>query len=77
MMKSQSTERVGAKVHEMIDLEVWKWRREEMLREAKQNRLAKALRNSRRQGGGGRVSTLLWELRRVAGRLRKLSRSIK
>ena len=59
----------------MFDLEVWKQRREEMVREVEQNRLAKALRDSRRRRGAGRVSALAWELKRIVGRLLKLLRN--
>ena len=60
----------------MMDFETWKQRREEMMREAQQNRLARALRESRKRGGAGRASPLVWELKRGAGRLRKLLRSL-
>jgi hypothetical protein len=56
----------------MIDLELWKQRREELMREAHQARLAKALRNSRKRRGAGMASSLAWEIKRMAGRLRKL-----
>jgi hypothetical protein len=62
-------------VREMMDLQIWKQRREEMMREAEQDRLAKALRNSRKRRGAGRTSSLAWELKRIAGRLRKLLRN--
>ena len=62
----------------MDDLQIWKQRREEMMREAEQNRLATALRESRkRRGAEGRASSLAWELERIAGRLLKLLRSLK
>lgn len=64
-------------MREMMDLQIWKQRREEMLREAEQNRLAKALRDSRKRRGSGRASSLAWELKRTAGRLRKLLRSLR
>jgi len=35
----------------MMDLQVWKQRREEMMHEAQQNRLAKVLRDSRKRRG--------------------------
>ena len=35
----------------MMDLQIWKQRREEMMYEARQNRLAKALRESRKGRG--------------------------
>ena len=37
----------------MMNLHVWKQRQEEMVREARQYRLAKALRNNRKRGGAG------------------------
>jgi hypothetical protein len=61
----------------MMNLEVWKKNREEMMREAEQNRLAEVLRNSRKRRGASQVSALAWELRRASGRLRKLLRSLK
>ncbi len=62
----------------MVDLQIWKQRREEMMREAEQNRLAKALRESRkrRTGANNWASSLAWELKRIAGRLLKLLRSL-
>jgi hypothetical protein len=45
-----------------------------MRREAEQNRLAKALRDSFKRRGTGRASSLAWELKRIAGRLLKLLR---
>ncbi len=60
-----------------MDFEIWKQRREEMMREAEQNRLAKTLRESRKWRGAGRASPLAWELKRVTGRLLKLLRSLK
>lgn len=51
----------------MMDLHDWKQRREEMIWEAEQNRLAKALRGSRRRRGSGWASFLVWELGRRAG----------
>ena len=67
-------------MREWMDLQVWKQRREEMVREVEQNRLAKALRESRkkrRTGANNRASSLVWELKRGAGRLLKLLRSLK
>jgi hypothetical protein len=64
----------------MMDLQTWKQRREEMMREAEQNRLAKALRDSRKKrriGANNRASSLAWELKRLTGRLLKLLRSLK
>jgi hypothetical protein len=56
----------------MMDLEIWKERREELMREADQARLAKALRDYRKRRGAGLASSLAWEIKRMAGRLRKL-----
>ncbi len=64
-------------MREMMDLQIWKQRREELVREAEQNRLAKALRETRKRRGSGRASALAWELKRIAGRLLKLLRSLK
>jgi hypothetical protein len=61
----------------MMDFHIWKQRREEMMREVEQNRLAKALGGSRKRRSSGRVSSLAWELNRAAGRLRKLSRTLR
>jgi hypothetical protein len=59
----------------MMNLQEWKQRREELMREAHEARLAKALRDSRKRRGAGPPSFLVWELRRGAGRLLKLLRS--
>ena len=67
-------------MREWMDLQIWKQRLEEMMREAEQNRLAKALRESRkkrRTAANNRASSLAWELKRGAGRLLKLLRSLK
>ena len=61
----------------MMDFETWKQRRKEMMREALQNHLAKALRESHKRRVPRRVSPLVWELKRVTGRLLKLLRSLK
>jgi hypothetical protein len=70
--------REGPEMREWMDSQIWKQRREEMMCEVEQNRLAKALRESRkRRGAEGRTSSLAWELKRIAGRLLKLLRSLK
>ncbi len=61
----------------MFDFEAWKQHREELMREVEQNRLAKALRDSRKRRGSGRASSPLWELKRIVGRLLKLLRSLR
>ena len=58
-------------MQEMMDLRLSKQRREEMLREAEMNRRARALRAAGK-GRAGRRSTLVWEMKRHAGRLLKL-----
>ena len=65
-----------------MDMQIWKQRRQEMMREVEQNRLAKALRASRKKRrGAGRAWALdwglAWELERIAGRLLKLLRSLR
>ncbi len=62
-------------MREMMSLELVNQRREEMLREVQQNRLAKALRDSRKRRDAGRTSSAAWELKRIAGRLLKLLRT--
>jgi hypothetical protein len=59
----------------MMDLETWKQRRKEMLREAEKERLIKGLREARKLRGASFVASLTWEARRIAGRLRKHLRS--
>jgi len=63
-------------MHEMMDLNVWRQRRGEMVREVEQNRLAKVLRAGRKTLGR-RVFLLAWESRRVAGLLLKFSKTLK
>ena len=57
---------------------IWQ-HREELAREVQQNRLTRELRADRRKraGIGGRGSTLIWELKRIIGRLSKLLGSSK
>jgi hypothetical protein len=59
-------------MREMMVLELAKQRREELLGEAQQNRLVKAMRAARKRRAGRR-SLLVWEVRRIAGRLLKPS----
>ena len=56
----------------MTDLQDWKQHREEMMQEVRRNRLAKELRGSRRPRVAGLAYCLVWELRRLAGFVRKL-----
>ena len=61
----------------MMDLQVFKQRREELMREVRQDRLAKDLRHSRERRVTGLATSLVWEIRRGVGNLRKLSRRLK
>jgi hypothetical protein len=56
----------------MMDLQLWKRRREELMHEAHQNRLAKALQGSRKLRRAGEAPSLAWELKRGTGRLLKV-----
>lgn len=60
----------------MMDFELWKQRREEMLREVERNRLKRAVRVALKRRAG-RTSLLAWELQRNGTRLLKLLRTIK
>jgi hypothetical protein len=60
----------------MADLRIWKQHREEMIREVERNRLAKALRAARKRRSGQR-SSVAWEVKRHAGRLAKLAKSLR
>lgn len=60
-------------MHGMMDLRLFKPRREEILREAELNRLQKALRAKRKRPALSRlVSVVAWELEWAGGLLRKL-----
>ena len=61
----------------MFDFEVWKQRREEMMREVERSRLERASRDSRKRRGPGRASSPMWELKRIVGRLLKLLRNLR
>jgi len=55
-------------MQEMMDIQLAKQRREEMLREAELNHQAKALR-AVGKGRAGQRSTLVWGMKRHVGRL--------
>ncbi len=57
----------------MMDSQLAKQRREEVMREVKLNRLAKRVRATRKRRDGRR-SALVWEMKRHAGGLLKLLR---
>ena len=57
----------------MMDYELWKQRRKELLREAEMSRRAKALRVTRKRAPGRR-SALVWEIKRHAGGFLKILR---
>jgi hypothetical protein len=59
----------------VMDSQDWKQRREEMIRKAEQDRLARVLRGSRKRRGSGRTPSVEWEPNRAVGRLRMLPRS--
>jgi hypothetical protein len=61
-------------LREMLDFQIWKQRREELLREVEMNRRAKLLRATRKRRDRGRRSTLVWEMNRQTGRLLKVLR---
>jgi hypothetical protein len=63
-------------MHMMMNLELAKQRREELLREAEMSRQAKALRAARKRGAGRR-SALVWEIKRYAGGLLKYLRTLR
>ena len=58
-------------MHQMMDFQLWKQRREELLHEAQRNRHARALRATRKRRAG-RIAALVWEIKRHVGRLFKL-----
>ena len=60
-------------MQEMMDYQIWKQRRQELLREVGRNHLVKTLRATRKRRAGRR-STLAWEIKRQAQRLLKFLR---
>lgn len=58
----------------MNELQVWRQRREELLREAEINRLARIARRDRKESGW--ITALGWELQRYGGRISKLFRAL-
>jgi hypothetical protein len=63
-------------MHQMIDIQLVKLRRDELLGEAELNRQAKALRAAGK-GRAGRRSALVWEMKWHAGRLLKFLGTLK
>ena len=61
---------------EITNAYVWRQRREDRTREAERDRLVRILPAERRQRAN-RVFSLAWELRRLAGLLRKTFRRLK
>ena len=61
---------------QMMDYQLWKQRHEELLREAAMNRQGKALLATGKRRTSRR-SALAWELRRHAGVLLKLLRTLR
>ena len=62
-------------MNEIMNPYVWRQRREETMRDAEQARLVRALRADRKKRAN-RTFELAWELRRMAGLLRKASRRL-
>jgi hypothetical protein len=67
------------KVYETMSLKVLaEQRREEMLREVELNRLKKALRAERKRPTASRwASSVVWELMRIGGLIRKFFRGLR
>jgi hypothetical protein len=63
-------------MQQMMDCRIWKQRHEEPLREAEMNRQVKALRATGKRRAS-RSSAMAWELRRHAGVLLKLLRTLR
>jgi len=59
----------------MIDPNVWRQRREDIMREAEQDRLASALRVQRKKGAD-HTFLFKWELKRIVGLVIKFFRSL-
>ena len=68
----EPSETGGLAMHDWMSSELAKQRRREMVREVELGRLARMARDPRKRRGP--VSSLVWELKRAAGRLRKLLR---
>ncbi len=60
----------------MMDCRMWRQRHEELLREAELSRRAKVLRETRKRDAG-RTTSLAWEIKRHAGRLLKVRRTLR
>jgi hypothetical protein len=60
-------------MQEMTDFQIWKQRRDELLRGAQMSHRAKALRATRKWRADGKPA-LVWEMKKHAGRLLKLLR---
>ena len=73
-VRGESPETGGLAVHDTMAAELAKQRRQEMMREVERNRLARTARGPRKRSLSGPVSSLVWELKRAAARLRKLLR---
>lgn len=69
--KNTDFRRKDETMHDMMDFETWKQRHEQMMRDAQQEHLAKALRASRKRHRSGGASSVSWEVKRIVGRLRK------
>lgn len=72
----ERSKRGEPRIQEMMDFQLVKQRHQEMLREAELRRRAKALRATRKWRKGRR-SALVWEMKRHAGGLLKLLRTLR
>jgi hypothetical protein len=63
-------------MQQMMDYRLAKQRHEEVMSEVERNHLVKALRAARKRRAGRRVA-LVWEIKRQAGGLLKLSRTLR
>jgi hypothetical protein len=76
LIKRSTSRRSEPRMHEMVDFQLWKQRREELLREAELSYQAKALRAARKRRDGRRLA-LVWEAKRHAGRLVKYLKALR
>jgi hypothetical protein len=63
-------------LHELMDSQLWKQRREEVMCEVELNRRATALRTTHKQGDG-RSAALVWEMKKQAEGLLTFLRALR
>ena len=64
-------------MYDLMSLELAKQRREELLREAELSHQARALQATRGRRAGRWLSVPVWEIKRHAGRLLKILRTLR